>query len=71
MTSKVIPTCRYGHGPLRRMDANGRAPEWGLVGPQGPLGMAFFVSIYVCKTCGYCEFFDIEPDVTFPDEKPE
>lgn len=72
VTQKVIPECRYGHGPLVWASHKGKMPEWGLVAKQDlQPGMAFLVAIYVCPTCGYSELFDLEPAQTVENERPK
>ena len=61
--SNVIPDCRYGHGPLGLVDHKGEIPEWTLYAANRP-NYAFSLSLYVCKTCGYSELFDLDPETT-------
>jgi hypothetical protein len=65
----IIPTCRYGHGPLGRVDHKGEIPEWRLsAGNLNPAKLIFLVSLYVCETCGYSELFDLDPATTHREE---
>jgi hypothetical protein len=66
----VDPRCRYDHGSLFRVHDKGQVPEWGLISPQSPFpGTGFLLALYVCPTCGYAEFFDLDPAKTMSDEK--
>lgn len=66
----VTPECRYGHGPLGKADAKGDIPEWALMAgriatsAQFSQSQAFFLTLYVCEFCGYCELFDLDPEKT-------
>jgi hypothetical protein len=64
--SKVIPTCRYQHGPLTRAIYEG-VDTWGLVALGGQPNTAFSFELFVCLTCGYSEIFDTEPAKTKAD----
>ena len=65
----LVPNCRYGHGPLGRVDHKGEVPEWGLrAGNPQLLGFSFLLSLYVCKACGYAELFDLDPETTHDQE---
>ena len=46
---------------LLAVSADGKSP---LFMPH----VGFEVAIYVCKTCGYIELFDLEPDQTIKNE---
>jgi len=66
---RVERTCRYGHGPLSKMDG-----VWGLEGrkieqasengvPKKvalPTGKLFGAQLWLCTTCGYVELADGE-----------
>lgn len=70
---KVTPTCRYGHGDLKRNERVWSLPGIDLVkmasdeDAKQPVysvtqnGHGFSVCIYRCFVCGYIELFD---DVT-------
>lgn len=69
MSETVTPTCRYGHGPLARMDLRShddkpRGIMFSTFQPESPNGRALFdgngysVIGYRCKVCRYMEFFD-------------
>lgn len=58
----VIPDCRYGHGPLALLTYSGGHAEWYIKGVHG--NASFHGHVYLCKTCGYTEFFDNELDRT-------
>jgi hypothetical protein len=62
---RVVPQCKYGHGPLGRVDLRGKVPEWAItaVPPPAP-GFGFSFYLYVCETCGYSELFDPDPEKT-------
>lgn len=68
--TKIIPQCRYEHGPLTRVTAGaGLNGQWTLVGGPGPFGQqGFFVAMYLCPVCGYLEFFDLDPEITLKEE---
>jgi len=55
------PGCRYGHGDLLRVSI-GAIKEWSILaaGTQS----AFSMAMYICRTCGYLEFFDTDPGRT-------
>lgn len=68
-TSKVIPTCRYGHGNLGRIVLASTLHEpRGMYIPtfqdsfgKGTIlsdGNGYTVIMYRCPTCGYIELFD-------------
>lgn len=58
---KITPNCRYGHGDLLRVEEETKA--WGYVAPGKPTTM-FLGNLFMCKTCGYTEFFDDEFELT-------
>lgn len=62
----VTPTCRYGHGNLKRATGAGLAKEWGLSADSTP--GAFLLALFICPNCGYSELFDLEPEVTAKQE---
>ena len=64
-TQGVTPTCRYGHGELIRASVGNRVPEWAVLNPKpSPSAPSFLLALYVCPTCGYSEFFDLDPQET-------
>lgn len=65
---KVVPTCRYNHGPLTRVAPDLNAPDqrFGWVS-AGNISQQFVGILFTCSVCGYSEFFDDEPDVTAAD----
>ena len=61
----VTPECKYGHGPIEPQNANSDSGYWSLhsAGLNGALGRRIFiVKVFKCKTCGYIELFDPEPE---------
>ena len=52
----VKPDCRYGHGLLILLTYEGGHSGWTAVAAHG--NTTFRGHIYICKTCGYTEFFD-------------
>ena len=73
MVEKVVPTCRYGHGPLGKVDQKGEIPEWAVLAGRGsmPVVPSFLLALFVCGTCGYAEFFDLDPAATHRDSVSE
>lgn len=70
MGAGMMPTCRYGHGPLVDQ-TSGPDMAWSLVSVRkkvndaghatienGPV--AFVFRLLRCPTCGYLELFDDE-----------
>jgi hypothetical protein len=53
---KIVPTCRYGHGPLHPA-AHNEIARWAYVAGTGD-GLCFTGDLFVCPKCGYSEFFD-------------
>ena len=62
---KIVPTCRYGHGQLIRVEpgASTSNPRFGWVS-MGNIDQQFVGMLFTCSACGYTEFFDDEPEVT-------
>lgn len=69
VNTSVIPTCRYEHGRLVKVEveqaeaAKGLQPRFGWVCVDN-ITYQFVGRLYTCPTCGYTEFFDDEPLVT-------
>lgn len=66
----IIPTCRYGHGPLFKFNSGKTVDSWGLIAQDGPIGLGFFVDLYICKDCGYVELFDNDPQASSTQQSP-
>jgi hypothetical protein len=69
---QIKPSCRYDHGPLLKVTASGEFAEWAVFGADKNketdgsqrIDSAFYLMLYVCKVCGYSEFFDSDPQLT-------
>lgn len=62
MALNFKPNCRYNHGDLVRVklpDSDKFAYVMPTIG-----GLVFKGHLYICKTCGYTEFFDDEVEST-------
>ena len=58
MSEKIIPSCRYDHGSLKKLDG-----LWAFMGVDIDKtavtnARAYTAEIYRCPVCGYLEFFD-------------
>lgn len=62
--ARISPTCRYNHGPLYRVDLGAGEDIAYAISPSST-GVLFVGKLYTCRTCGYCEFFDDEPERTY------
>jgi hypothetical protein len=64
----IVPTCRYGHGDLVHVPAIEGLPRWALI-PEvhAASSLIFSGHLFVCRQCGYTEFFDDEPGRTTGD----
>lgn len=61
----VTPDCRYGHGPLHRVNKQPDFPSaFGLVGlsdmENPPESVMLTLDVFECLTCGYTELFEAE-----------
>jgi len=67
MPRRVIPSCRYEHGPLQREErwwavqqmeriTQPPHPEQNFL----PMPVRFVFSLFRCPACGYLELFDDE-----------
>jgi predicted nucleic-acid-binding Zn-ribbon protein len=75
------PECRYGHGNLCEVTGRGKYPNFAILalnenmqtvmGSENGNFPIFIGRLYVCKECGYTEFFDDEPHLTFLQESAE
>jgi hypothetical protein len=62
---RVVPICKYEHGPLVRVNVVNKPTEWGLVyASVPPVNVVFNLEAFVCPTCGYVELFDSNPEST-------
>lgn len=62
MALNFKPNCRYNHGDLERVILpNG--DRFAYVIPPGA-GVVFTGHMYICRICGYTEFFDDEVEST-------
>lgn len=71
----IVPTCRYGHGPLLGIEQlQGQRIAFGLIAqkldvieenPSFTSGLRWFM----CTRCGYSEFFDANPGETLAHTK--
>lgn len=52
---------------MGRVDAKGHIPEWALSNPGKPFAEGFNLALYICRTCGYAELFDLDPETTHND----
>lgn len=64
---KVVPECRYGHGPLTSVDGIFTAPQVAEIDPKendgnsiGLTGLSYSFHLWRCRECGYIELFDEE-----------
>jgi hypothetical protein len=58
----VEPNCRYGHGLLTLLSYGNGHTDWVVTGAHG--NTTFHGHMYLCKACGYTEFFDNDIDKT-------
>jgi hypothetical protein len=67
MSERVVPTCRYQHGPLKREEQfwsvqqmqkldQPMQPDQNFI----PTSIQFVFSLFRCARCGYMEMFDDE-----------
>lgn len=52
----VTPDCRYGHGTLLLVEDGEGSRKWSI--SNSLTSSTFSGNIYICKKCGYTEFFD-------------
>lgn len=63
---KIVPTCRYGHGPLKRMDVVEGEKQFYKVDtfpsrsapPPASGWVIYSFVIYECPKCSYIELHD-------------
>ena len=67
MPGRIVPACRYDHGPLQREER-----FWAMQQMQRleqpspadrnfmPTAVQFVFSLFRCRQCGYMEMFDDE-----------
>jgi len=71
MAENIIPTCKYGHGDLKRQNADSKDgllfkvdtfPPFPSKDPSGAIIPGFVVysfALYKCPKCSYIELHDI------------
>lgn len=68
-TTKIDPSCRYGHGHMDMATHNPDSPSAALfglhaIGPLGipDMGISYVLNVYKCRQCSYVELHDVPHD---------